>query len=373
MKKVQLAVLTAVSTFGIMLSAQATIIVQDSWSDGVRTNRPFAPDNSVWYCDRSAGETLSGRPDVVSPTPGCVIPGVMVGFPRAGGSTLWWNNFTTNSLGDEVSGLGNTNAIELTVGQTLKVTMDIVASNVVSFTAASDALRFGLFNFADGGGRTNRDNNYLNSSSGTTGGTNVTGYMWGVCFMQTFTNDSPVILYVRTNTFLCNNLMSGTPSSGTNFHKLGDGPAGYLNGPAFSNNIAYKFEFLVTRNSGSTDVRSKITGQSLNIDYNVNITDPNYRFHRFDTLAIRPNSSNTVSDSLIFTNYLVEVVNASPSAIPLNIAQSSTNVILSWTDAQFKLQSSSVVTGAYSTISGATSPYTNAVSGDQKYFRLIWP
>jgi hypothetical protein len=59
-----------------------------------------------------------------------------------------------------------------------------------------------------------------------------------------------------------------------------------------------------------------------------------------------------------------------PSPIPLTIQQVGNSVVLSWTNPAFSLQSASDVTGPYTTISGAASPYTNAVSGAQQFFRL---
>jgi hypothetical protein len=35
------------------------------------------------------------------------------------------------------------------------------------------------------------------------------------------------------------------------------------------------------------------------------------------------------------------------------------------------LQSAPTVTGTYTNVPGATSPYTNAITGSQKFFRLI--
>jgi len=46
-------------------------------------------------------------------------------------------------------------------------------------------------------------------------------------------------------------------------------------------------------------------------------------------------------------------------------------IILSWNNPGFALQAASAVTGAYTNIPGATSPYTNAIVGPQKFFRLI--
>jgi hypothetical protein len=62
-----------------------------------------------------------------------------------------------------------------------------------------------------------------------------------------------------------------------------------------------------------------------------------------------------------------------PTAEPLQIGLAGGQVVLSWTNSAFSLASASVVTGPYNKILGATSPYTNGVTGDQKYFRLVWP
>ncbi len=46
-------------------------------------------------------------------------------------------------------------------------------------------------------------------------------------------------------------------------------------------------------------------------------------------------------------------------------------IILNWIDSAFALQSAPEARGPYTTILGARSPYTNAISGTQKFFRLI--
>jgi uncharacterized repeat protein (TIGR03803 family) len=46
-------------------------------------------------------------------------------------------------------------------------------------------------------------------------------------------------------------------------------------------------------------------------------------------------------------------------------------VVLSWTDPSFVLQAAPAVTGTYTNIPGATSPYTNNINGPQQYFRLL--
>ncbi len=55
----------------------------------------------------------------------------------------------------------------------------------------------------------------------------------------------------------------------------------------------------------------------------------------------------------------------------LNIQRLGTEVVLSWTNAAFGLQSAPAVTGTFTNVPGATSPYTNVLSGGQLFFRLV--
>ena len=54
----------------------------------------------------------------------------------------------------------------------------------------------------------------------------------------------------------------------------------------------------------------------------------------------------------------------------LNLAQGGTNVVLSWTGSSYSLYSAPTANGTFTKITGATSPYTNGISGTQKYFKL---
>lgn len=58
------------------------------------------------------------------------------------------------------------------------------------------------------------------------------------------------------------------------------------------------------------------------------------------------------------------------SPIPLNYGMVGNQLVLSWTNAAFHLQSGPAVQGNFTNISGAISPFTNSISGPQQYFRL---
>ncbi len=57
--------------------------------------------------------------------------------------------------------------------------------------------------------------------------------------------------------------------------------------------------------------------------------------------------------------------------IPLAIQQVDNQLVLSWTGASFRLQSAPAVTGPFTNLPGATSPWTIPITGGQQYFRLI--
>jgi len=59
------------------------------------------------------------------------------------------------------------------------------------------------------------------------------------------------------------------------------------------------------------------------------------------------------------------------SIIPmLTIQQSGANVVLNWVNSQYALQGAPAVAGTYTNVPGAASPYTNAITGSQQFFRL---
>jgi hypothetical protein len=62
------------------------------------------------------------------------------------------------------------------------------------------------------------------------------------------------------------------------------------------------------------------------------------------------------------------------SSVPptyLEIQTPNNQLVLSWTNEAFSLQSASTLTGTFTNLPGATSPYTNPISGGQQFFRLI--
>jgi uncharacterized repeat protein (TIGR03803 family) len=59
-----------------------------------------------------------------------------------------------------------------------------------------------------------------------------------------------------------------------------------------------------------------------------------------------------------------------PDSVPLTFQMINSVLVLSWTNPVFSLQGASAVDGLYTNIPGATSPYTNSVTGSGMFFRL---
>ena len=59
-----------------------------------------------------------------------------------------------------------------------------------------------------------------------------------------------------------------------------------------------------------------------------------------------------------------------PPPVYLNFQFSGNQLLLTWTNSGFQLQSAPAVTGPFTNISDATSPYTNSIFSQQQYFRL---
>jgi len=59
-----------------------------------------------------------------------------------------------------------------------------------------------------------------------------------------------------------------------------------------------------------------------------------------------------------------------PASVSLAIQPAGNHVVLTWADPAFALQSAPACPGTFTNIPGATSPYTNPLSGDQQFFRL---
>jgi hypothetical protein len=80
----------------------------------------------------------------------------------------------------------------------------------------------------------------------------------------------------------------------------------------------------------------------------------------------------TVADGKVFVagDFGVAVYGIGVIRLPLNIQMINNAVVLSWTNSAVSLQTAANVTGTYTNVPGATSPYTNAITDSHIFFRL---
>jgi hypothetical protein len=72
----------------------------------------------------------------------------------------------------------------------------------------------------------------------------------------------------------------------------------------------------------------------------------------------------------LFAYVTIKYSGASPNAY-LYIKNAVNGVVLTWTNTAFSLQSAPLVTGTYTNVMDATSPYTNPITDSHQFFRLI--
>jgi Immunoglobulin domain len=106
------------------------------------------------------------------------------------------------------------------------------------------------------------------------------------------------------------------------------------------------------------------------------ITDLNNDPFLLDWAFFTPNVAGQATGEIAFGHNRVYALNSNNGILALNIAWPSvslnpngSNVTITWIG-KYTLQSATSVTGPYTDVVGATSPYTTAASGAQKYFRL---
>ena len=343
------------------------VVVNDLFPSIAEPITPVTVSNASWYT------AVSSSLDILN---GGAGGPPMTLTPSSGTASLWLAYFTpTNN--PPTNNLPNL-PVHLAVGNTMKLTISFTPSGFNSFTNNS-SLRFGLFDYADGGTRVIADDTTAGGSTGN--GNNVRGYMMSLDFGPTFTVNSPQSLLAR-NVLNDNNLMGST----SDFMSLGSGPSGggFSNAPAFQAQTPYTMVFSVTRNDvNSVILTNSITGGGTNWTFSV--TETNFAYHRFDAFGLRPNSLETSADSFSVPNFKVEVLAgpAVPTSINLtSVSRNGGNVALTWNptpsgtysySVQRKLNLTDV---SWTTLTNGTSATTytdTTATGSTGFYRVSSP
>jgi hypothetical protein len=342
------------------------LIMDDNFADGFRGNTPVTTNNSVWFTSVTAD--LDAYPGDTG------INDAMVATPIAGTSSLYLGYFVDESTVNQ--------PVDLAIGNTVKVTFPFIPNSFNSFTN-NGSLRFGLFDYADGGTLITADSSTQPGSvTGSAGnGVNVRGYMLDLDFGTNFSSDTPLTLYVRNG--LGDIDLMGTTGD---YLSMGSGPVGgaYSSTPAFQAGTTYTLTFSVTRTDvNACSVTAAIAGGSMNLSFTA--TDTNtFGYHRFDAFAMRPNKLENAADTFTIPEFKVEVTaQTTPQSITItNVSRSGNNVILSWNPTpagaySYSVQQKANLTDTSWTIlqSGiTTTSYTNTVAtGSTGFYRVSSP
>jgi hypothetical protein len=110
-----------------------------------------------------------------------------------------------------------------------------------------------------------------------------------------------------------------------------------------------------SQNVSATDVSSTITAYGIAFRQSTGI------------------GSMSIDDLVVGSSFADVFLASAPVPIALQIAPSGNDVVLTWANPQFQLQAAPTVTGTFTNVPGATSPYPVPATGDQRYFRLVYP
>ncbi len=130
---------------------------------------------------------------------------------------------------------------------------------------------------------------------------------------------------------------------------------------------------LVTRYNIDSATTTLWLNPAAESDPGVTATDPQSAFN-IVSYGFRQDSdigaTMLIDDLQVGLSFDAVLPTATVSPIPLNFQRNGNSLVLSWANPAFLLQSAPAATGSYSTIPGATNPYTNSIVGIPRFFRL---
>ena len=132
---------------------------------------------------------------------------------------------------------------------------------------------------------------------------------------------------------------------------------------------------VITRFNTGTSESTLWVSPASESSTSVTATDPASLITTY-TYAFRQQSgigSLSIDDLVIGSTFSEVFTSLAPAPIALTIQSVGNNAVLTWANPAFNLQAAPEVTGTYTNIPSAASPYTNAASGTQRYFRLKYP
>jgi pectate lyase len=322
MKRMHKITLTLAILVGLVSSSFATVVLDDTWADGNRSNTSL-PTNAAWFA--SSGSALTAATGSMTLTLG-------------GSAILAVSYFTTNAA----------SPVQLTVGDTLLTTITFTFNGVAAENS-SEGFRLGIYEF--GSNRVSAD-----FSGNGTQGAGVQGYALFQNMGATFSNTVP--MDVRKRTTVSDTSLLGTSGDYTS---LGTGPGNTNNFGGFANGTTYTLQYAFQRTASNVMAISVSWLDATNgATLLTSVTDNNATNFSFDGIGIRPQEASEAATTTIFQEVKVEYI---PGNTPPSITENPQDqqIFVSQT-ASFSVLASGTLPLNYQWYYNTNSILTNATS-----------
>jgi pectate lyase len=324
--------------FGAAVPGYATVLVNDTWQDGTRTD-PAAPVYSENGTDLDSDGDLESawfnNGNTMTATPGHLV----TTLPANGTSSASWTTyFTPESSPVTLAGAGDQ----------LKVTWIFTPTSVNSGSTSASGLRLAVVDSPSASRLT---------SDGSPGSSTYAGYGMFMNMATTLGSSTPFQLMERNAPGTSSALLSSSGSWTALANGATSGHIGYASG------TQYTFVMTVTRNSANgLDIVATMTGGSLNNtgSASASFTDSSPGSFTFDTFALRPSSATDSASTFDTSLFKVEFIpGATPASIDLDPQD---QFVLVGQNASFNVQASGTAPLSYQWYYNTNSVLTNATS-----------